>query len=180
MTMDLRSKAEGTPSAVIGGVFMAMKGKCLSSDITPLDKGREYFLFPLGDSHYYVSKFDSVNAHCGAYEKKHFKVIDAGLGDEPPAGNYDHLDSSKIYSAELIWMKPAYALLEPLGTYYVKPKAPRMTHCYYFHDRELTKYGGIYPLHWFINFKESDETPVHQIEEKKELLAVEWQQMSLF
>ncbi|MCY8420268.1 hypothetical protein [Bacillus inaquosorum] len=159
---------------------MARKGKCLSSDITPLDKGREYFLFPLGDSHYYVSKFDSVNAHCGAYEKKHFQVIDEGLGEEPPAGNYEYLDSSKIYSAELIWMKPAYALLKPLGTYYVRPKAPRMTHCYYFYDRELTKYGGIYPLHWFINFQEVDETTIGEIEKKKELPVDEWQQMSLF
>ena len=59
-----------------------MKGKCLTSHITPLERGREYFLFPLGDSHYYVSKFDNQNAHCGVYQKEHFEVTESLFREE--------------------------------------------------------------------------------------------------
>ncbi|MCC9024398.1 hypothetical protein [Bacillus nakamurai] len=69
---------------------MAMKGECLSADITPLEKGREYFLFPLGESHYYV--FNNVSAHCGAYQKKLFQITDAGHNEVPQPNEWHQMN----------------------------------------------------------------------------------------
>lgn len=53
---------------------MTLKGICLTNEFTPLEKGVEYFLFPLGSAHYYVSKFDSPGSHYGAFEARHFLI----------------------------------------------------------------------------------------------------------
>ncbi|MEC3796969.1 hypothetical protein ABEY46_19410 [Bacillus velezensis] len=70
---------------------MALKGECLSADITPLEKGKEYFLFPLGESHFYVSKFNNVNAHCGAYQKKLFRITDADHSEAPEPNEWHQM-----------------------------------------------------------------------------------------
>lgn len=47
-----------------------IKGICDTDKYTPLEKGQEYYLFPCGEYHYYVSKFNSPTAHYGVYEKR--------------------------------------------------------------------------------------------------------------
>ncbi|WP_277714218.1 hypothetical protein [Bacillus atrophaeus] len=156
---------------------MAMKGECLSADLASLEKGREYFLFPLGESHYYVSKFDNINSHRGAYQKEYFRISAEEVEDEPRAGNYDHLDVNTVYTAELIWRRKGYAHGLPLTTYYIKPKNSYKTHCDLYKKKDLQNWGGCYPLHWFINIQELSD---NQTEKTNELAANEWQQMSLF
>lgn len=52
-----------------------IKGICDTDKYSPLEKGQEYYLFPCGEYHYYVSKFNSPTAHYGVYEKKNFTVL---------------------------------------------------------------------------------------------------------
>lgn len=47
----------GEPSLLFGEFFSAVNGECISVAKTPREKGKEHFLFPLGESHFYVSKF---------------------------------------------------------------------------------------------------------------------------
>ena len=41
-----------------------------------------------------------------------------------------------------------------LNEYYIESK---LTHAYFFHDRELKQCRGCYPLHWFAGFVEVKE-----------------------
>ncbi|MCU4667616.1 hypothetical protein [Bacillus paralicheniformis] len=154
---------------------MTLKGTCLTSEFSTLVEGENYFLFPLGETHYYVSIFDSINSHRGAYQKEHFRVLSEEYPPEPPKGDYAHLDRSKVYQAELIWRTKGYASSAPLGTYFIEP---RRTHCAFFKDIELKQCEGIFPLHWFVNFKEVERKSTSQ--EIIELPQEQWEQLSLF
>ncbi|MCT6684625.1 MULTISPECIES: hypothetical protein [Bacillus amyloliquefaciens group] len=52
------------------------KGQYTGEGNVNLDRGICYYLFPLGESHFYVSKFNSVNAHVGAYRQSLFTVTE--------------------------------------------------------------------------------------------------------
>ncbi|GIN67428.1 hypothetical protein J41TS2_28490 [Bacillus sonorensis] len=47
---------------------MTLKGTCLTSKFSTLVEVENYFLFPLGETHCYVSIFDSINSSRGAYQ----------------------------------------------------------------------------------------------------------------
>lgn len=51
-----------------------LKGKYTGEGNLNLDREKTYFLFPLGESHYYVSKFNNINAHQGAFRQCLFTV----------------------------------------------------------------------------------------------------------
>ncbi|WMW48077.1 hypothetical protein RFN66_03545 [Bacillus paralicheniformis] len=156
---------------------MTLKGTCLTSEFSTLVEGENYFLFPLGETHYYVSIFDSINSHRGAYQKEHFRVLSEEYPPEPPKGDYAYLDRSKVYQAELIWRTKGYASSAPLGTYFIEP---RCTHCAFFKDIELKQCEGIFPLHWFANFKEAEQQSTVVEEKNTELPQDQWEQLSLF
>ncbi|KRT87078.1 MULTISPECIES: hypothetical protein [Bacillus] len=69
------------------------KGKYTGEGNVNLDQGVCYYLFPLGESHYYVSKFNSVNAHVGAYRQSLFTVTEH-LEDVPDTNTDIPLNSN--------------------------------------------------------------------------------------
>jgi hypothetical protein len=128
-----------------------LQGVCVDPGQTEvLEKGKTYFLFPNDDVHYYVSNFPNINAHKGCFHKKYFQVIERESYPPEPTVRPIHLDQQKIYRADLIWVRPGY---KPFTSkeYYIKP---RTTHGDCYHDKNLTKLGGCFPLHWFDNFIE--------------------------
>jgi hypothetical protein len=130
-----------------------LQGVCVDPGQTEvLEKGKTYYLFLNGNEHYYVSVFPSQNAHKGCFQTKYFQVIERDSYPQEPAARPIHLDPNKVYKADLIWAKPGY---RPFTSkeYYIKP---RTTHGYFYHDINLTKPGGCFPLHWFDNFIEID------------------------
>lgn len=46
-----------------------------TGETTVLEKGKNYFLFPSGLDHYYVSKFPRETAHCGCFHKSLFQIV---------------------------------------------------------------------------------------------------------
>lgn len=62
-----------------------MKGICKDNGPSiNLEQGKEYFLFPHGSTHFYVSKFDNPGAFFGIYEQRFFEIIeDDGLLHNP-------------------------------------------------------------------------------------------------
>ncbi len=54
-----------------------MKAVCIDANqTTVLREGKEYFVFPTGPIYFYVSNFESVNSHMGAFLRSMFQVID--------------------------------------------------------------------------------------------------------
>lgn len=129
-----------------------LQGICVDTAATTvLEKGKTYFLFPGGPNHYYVSKFPKENSHCGCFRKSLFQIVQEDeWPPEPPMHNVPVLDSSKIYEAKLIWRTRGYRDTK-LGMYYLRPSG---THAYFYHDKELKRQGGCFPLHWFAEFRE--------------------------
>lgn len=78
-----------------------LQGICIDiGETTVLEKGKTYFLFPNGSTHYYVSKFQNKNSHFGCFRKSFFQIVQEDeWSPEPPADNVPSLDSSKIYEA---------------------------------------------------------------------------------
>jgi hypothetical protein len=129
-----------------------LQGICIDiGETTVLEKGKTYFLFPNGSTHYYVSKFQNKNSHFGCFRKSFFQIVQKDeWSPEPPADNVPSLDSSKIYEAILIWREKGYHAT--IGsTYYLRPRG---THATFYHDRNLKRLGGCFPLHWFTDFRE--------------------------
>lgn len=55
----------------------SMRAVCIDTGhSTVLREGKEYFVFPTGSSHYYVSNFGSVNSHTGAFLRSMFEIVD--------------------------------------------------------------------------------------------------------
>jgi hypothetical protein len=165
-----------------------LQGICIDASLTMvLEKGKTYFLFPIGPDHYYVSRFPNANAHTGCFHKSLFQIVQEDeWPTEPAADNVPVLDSSKIYKAKLIWRTRGYRDTK-LGTYYLRPSG---THAYFYHDRELKRPGGCFPLHWFAEFREVDanenetnevvfETEALECETKEEIHET-FEQMSIF
>lgn len=71
-----------------------MRGICIDTgSTTVLREGDEYYLFEHGPNNYYVSKFDNVGAHCGSYQRKHFKLVD----DEQPQEHPGEIIGDSVY-----------------------------------------------------------------------------------
>lgn len=156
-----------------------------TGETTVLEKGKKYFLFPGGSNNYYVSKFPNANAHTGCFHKSLFQIVQEDeWPPEPVADNVPVLDSSKIYEAKLIWRTRGYRDTK-LGTYYLRPAR---THAYFYYDKQLKRFGGCFPLHWFEGFREvdADETNDAVLEtetlecEIKEEMPENFEQMSIF
>lgn len=162
-----------------------MRGVCIKADNSQvLEAGRVYYLFPVGPSHFYVSKFNKKEAHCGAFHAERFQILEdekkaQDWPPEPPEREIN-LDNNKIYVAELIWRRPGYKDKE-LGTYYIKPGK---THGKFYKNPDLSGFGGSFPLHWFDNFREhilpayQEQEPIK--EEPEELPQDHWEQTSIF
>ncbi|WP_061579683.1 hypothetical protein [Saccharococcus caldoxylosilyticus] len=163
-----------------------LQGICVDTgETTVLEKGEKYFLFPSGLDHYYVSKFPTVHAHHGCFHKSLFELVQENeWPPEPSADNVPILDSSKIYAAKLVWRKRGYEHIA-LGTYYLQPTG---THAYFYYDKQLKRFGGCFPLHWFEGFREvdADETNDAVLEtetlecEIKEEMPETFEQMCIF
>jgi hypothetical protein len=165
-----------------------LQGICIDTVATTvLEEGKKYFLFSNGSDHYYVSNFPEVNSHQGCFHKSLFKLVQEDeWPPEPSADNVPVLDSSKIYEAKLIWRTRGYRDTK-LGTYYLRPS---ITHAYFYGDRQLKKFVGCFPLHWFTEFREINadetetnaaifETEVFECETKEEMPEM-FEQMSIF
>jgi hypothetical protein len=138
-----------------------LQGICVDTGITTvLEKGKKYFLFPIGSEHYYVSKFPRETSHCGCFHKSLFRIVqEDDWPPEPPADSIPVLDSSKIYEAKLIWRKRGYEHVA-LGMYYLKTSK---THAYVYRDKQLKKCVGCFPLHWFAEFREVDADETNEV-----------------
>ncbi|WP_420768741.1 hypothetical protein ACNR9V_03165 [Parageobacillus thermoglucosidasius] len=145
-----------------------LQGICVDTAATTvLEKGKTYFLFSNGSDHYYVSRFPKAGSHFGCFRKSLFQIVQEDeWPPEPPADNVPVLDSSKIYEAKLIWTTRGYQA-KLGGTYYLRPSG---THAYFYHDKQLKRLGGCFPLHWFDGFREvnadEDETNEAVLETK--------------
>jgi hypothetical protein len=139
-----------------------LQGICVDTGATTvLEKGKKYFLFSNGPNHYYVSKFPRESSHCGCFHKALFELVQEDeWPPEPSADTVPVLDSSKIYEARLIWRRAGYKQVK-LGTYYLQPLK---THAHFYYDKQLKKFGGCFPLHWFEGFKEinADENEIDE------------------
>lgn len=133
-----------------------MKGKCIdAADSTMLKIGHEYFLFPAGSNHYYVSQFNNKNAHFGCYKASKFALIEKDVwSPEPPIQSFN-LDQDTFYRAQLIWRTKGHKNT-PLKDYVIQPKK---THCFFWHDRKREQFCGCFPLHWFTNFESITNQP---------------------
>jgi hypothetical protein len=165
-----------------------LQGICVDASLTMvLEEGRKYFLFPGGSDHYYVSRFPNANAHTGCFHKSLFQIVQEDeWPPEPSPDNVPALDSSKIYAAKLVWRKRGYQQVK-LGTYYLQTAR---THAYVYRDKQLKKFIGCFPLHWFEDFRDVDEAETETNEvvfeteepehETKEEMPKNYEQMSIF
>jgi hypothetical protein len=131
-----------------------LQGICVDTGAsTVLEKGKKYFLFSNGPNHYNVSKLPKVSAHTGCFHKSLFQIVQEDeWPPEPSSDNVPILDSSKVYKARLVWRRPGYQQVK-LGMYYLQPAG---THAYVHRDKQLKKFIGCFPLHWFAEFREVD------------------------
>lgn len=128
-----------------------LQGICVDSGLTTtLAQGKAYYLFPRGTEHYLVSKFPNGNAHMGCYHAEHFKLVEKELWPEEPEIKAVNLNQNNLYRARLIWREKFYQE-KPLKNYYLKPGK---THAFFYHDAQLEKFCGCFPLHWFSDFEE--------------------------
>ncbi|MCT6909208.1 MULTISPECIES: hypothetical protein [Bacillus] len=131
-----------------------MKGVCIDVDHSALlGINEEYFLFPAKPNHYYVSKFNRKEAHFGCYPAERFQVVEKENWTSEPQVNTPNLDKGLLYRAQLIWRTKGYKNKQ-LKDYIIRPKG---NHCFFWHDRELKKLCGCFPIHWFANFEELSE-----------------------
>lgn len=73
-----------------------MKAVCIDTGhSTVLREGKEYFVFPTGSSHYYVSNFESVNSHMGAFLKPMFEIVEDNKTKDENNGNVDEINKSQ-------------------------------------------------------------------------------------
>jgi hypothetical protein len=156
-----------------------LQGTCIEGGQSAvLEKGKEYFLFPNGPDHYYVSRFPNENAHTGCFQAKYFQLIDEEDLVMP------EIDREKVYIAHM-YRKEGYPGLE-LKEYFIEAGK---THCYLYEDRSLKKCKGCFPLEWLTDFEEivpetveSDqivEETVHKLDDFVQETG-EFEQLSLF
>lgn len=138
-----------------------------------LEKGKNYFLFPHGPKHFYVSKFPSKESHRGCFSSEYFQLVEKEEWPQEPDVKVISLDPDKVYKARLIWRKKGYQDKQ-LGIYFIKPFKD---HGYFYRDSELKKCGGCFPLHWFTDFVEVDVEEREPEIIKPEMESVELEQI---
>lgn len=161
-----------------------MKGLCVDpGGTTTLKEGIEYFIFPNGSNHFYVSKFDNPKAHFGCYQKELFqeKTEEEApeLPQEPPMVKVD-LKMDEVYKAFFVWVrKPGHWHL--VGkSYFVKQHKTQSTQVNVYDDPECKIGRGTFQTYYFIDF-ELIEMKNEEIEFIPDVLLEEdWEQMSLF
>lgn len=147
-----------------------LKGRCINAaDTTTLQNEQEYFLFPAGQNHYYVSMFNNTNAHFGCYQAERFQVVEEEEWPQEPPVEFPQLKQCSFYKAKLIWRQRGHRNKE-LKAYFVKPGK---THCYFWHDQERTEFCGCFPVHWFTNFEPITEQEVHVEAEEQQIELLE-------
>lgn len=146
---------------MIRGVY---KGSANSIVLQP---GQKYYLFPHGNTHYYVSRFPNEGAHTGCFSKELFDVIE----DEEEKEEEALLDEEKCYTADLVRKRSGSYPTVVFKTYYIKP---HKTHAYFWHDPEMKKFGGCFPLEWYDNFAEFEpivtEETIEEVEESEVII----------
>jgi len=145
-----------------------LRGICIDKgDAAGLVEETKYYLFPNGESHFYVSKFPNSEAHQGCFRADLFKIINDNEDPEEPEEKQITLDPTKIYRAKLIWRSPGYRSNNELKEYFIRPLKK---HGYYYKDPNLKQFKGCFPLHWFEKFEEVDIQSIDTVErEKKEM-----------
>lgn len=162
---------------------MVLQGVCVDlGGSTNLKIEETYYLFPHGGQAFNVSRFPRKGSHFGTYQKNRFEVIDP-VDDWPTEPTLPvetmQLENGKVYKAELIWRKKGYSYDTPLGDYFITAVNSNITcktDCCFYKDAALQQPQGRFPLHWFTNIQEHDETTPEDVE----LPRNEWQQMDLF
>ena len=160
---------------------MGLQGVCVDSgSSTNLQIDEIYYLFPHGGQAFNVSRFPREGSHFGTYQKDRFQIV-APTKDWPiePVQPLEptQLEKGKVYKAELMWRSKGYSYSTPLGTYFIAAidnGYACKTDCYFYKDAALQQPKGRFPLRWFSNIQEYDETVI------VELPRNEWQQMDLF
>ncbi|PGZ45718.1 hypothetical protein COE56_25900 [Bacillus anthracis] len=143
-----------------------MRGICVNDKFsTELRLNQEYYLFSAKPHHFYVSRFNNINASFGCYESDRFQVIEDMKSPEEPRNGVPALDKEKYYHADLVYVASGYQG-KALKNYVVQPSN---THCYFWHDVERKKFGGCFPLHWFSGFVEIGTEPIGEKEPEIEL-----------
>ncbi|HFU6611225.1 TPA: hypothetical protein ACGPI4_005400 [Bacillus paranthracis] len=153
-----------------------MKGMCINDECsTELRLNQSYYLFPAKPNHFYVSRFNNVNANFGCYKAERFRVIEEEGWPKEPVRNIPELDREKYYRANLIWRPKGYRD-KTLQSYIIKPNN---THCYFWKDVCRHKICGCFPLHWFDKFTPID-IQIDELQEEVDLLERESGQLAFF
>ena len=163
-----------------------MKSVCFDTgDTTTLVQGREYYLFPNGATHAFVSKFNNSSSHFGCYRQSLFEKVSEDtpeLPPEPPELDWE-LEPEQVYKAYLTWVKMPGAKHMIDQIYYIR-KHPRHRHqVSVFKDPECNNLRAILSSHYFIDYEliESDGIGlIEEIMDNEELPTGDWEQMSLF
>jgi hypothetical protein len=164
-----------------------LQGTCIDAESTDvLINGKQYFLFPNGSTHFYVSNFPREGAHKGCFKASLFLINSMDPWPPEPPVKHIELDKEKVYKAQLIWRREGYKSTE-LKEYYIRPGK---THGYLYKDPDFQKLKGCFPLHWFDRFEvisvietvESDIESVESVHENEisESIIQNYEQLSLF
>lgn len=142
-----------------------LKGLCINKgNTTVLTVGKQYFLFPNGEHHYYVSMFPNQRAHKGCFESSLFQLISDNDQQGKEIALSMNLDKDKLYRARLIWKREGYNSIE-LKEYFL---VPHKTHADFYDDQALKVCRGCFPLHWFTDFLEVAYI-IEETEKEKEI-----------
>lgn len=125
-----------------------MKGRCISAgDTTTLKPEQEYFLFPAGSNHYYVSRFDNPNAHFGCYQAKYFELVKETVLEF--RAKEDRFIGTSVMDGIRLKKGVAYVLGPVLYTWgRVRENSP--SHCYVYEiERDSKQFIGCFPISVF-------------------------------
>ena len=164
-----------------------MLAVCINAaDTTTLVKGKQYYVFPNGSNHAYVSKFDNPSAHFGCYRQSLFEEVSEDAPVRPPEPRHLdwELEPNQVYQALMGRTdKDGFWHLEG-QMFYVRQHEKYSGQVRIYRDPQCTKYKGQFMTHWFTDFEaievEKDQNQT-ELDTKVELLPDnDWEQMKLF
>ena len=135
-----------------------LQGKCLDPDILPTYE--TFYLFPVGNNHFYASKFPRKSAHTGCFQKKHFHIKEVNEEAEwppEPTKRAVEVELNVIYTAKLIWCWKSSKKM--LGKIYFVIARGSGSHVDVYVTEDLKGMLASYPVHWFENFDLVDRGP---------------------
>lgn len=125
-----------------------MKGRCISvGDTSTLQIGQEYFLFPAGPNHYYVSRFNNVDAHFGCYQARYFDLM------KETALEFRTKEDRFIGTSEMDGIRLKKGIVYVLGPVLytwgrVQENCP--SHCYVYEiEKDFERFIGCFPISVF-------------------------------